>query len=313
VTVSLALTHDQPEQRLHAAAGHPERPDRVDAILEQIRADPQLTALPVLEWDVPGPQTALLVHSAEHVARIEAYVRAGGGWFDADTYCTGDSLTVALAAIGSSLRAVDAVLAGEARSAFVVSRPPGHHATRNRAMGFCLFNNIAIAAVHARRNGISRIAVIDIDVHHGNGTQDIFYDDASLLYCSLHQFPWYPGTGSADERGGSEALNTTVNVPVPAGTGGEEWLELFDRHVAPAVEGFAPELLLVSAGFDAHEADPLAQLRLTEETYAATAQRIRALASQHAGGRSVWMLEGGYDLEALSGSVVACLRVLAAA
>lgn len=268
--------------------------------------------LPVLEWEPALLNLPLLVHSRQHVERIASYVQAGGGWFDADTYCTPQSLSAALAAVGSSVRAVDSVIAGEARSAFVISRPPGHHATRDRAMGFCLFNNIAIAAAHARGKGRGRIAVVDIDVHHGNGTQEIFYDDPLLLYCSLHQFPWYPGTGDADERGGPDAVNATLNVPVRAGTDGTQWLRLFDTHVMPAVEAFAPELVLVSAGFDAHAADPLAQLRLTEETYAGVAERIKHLSSTDAGPGSVWLLEGGYDLNALATSVAACLRVLCA-
>jgi acetoin utilization deacetylase AcuC-like enzyme len=311
VSSAVVLAHDDAEQQAHRSAGHPERPERVGAILARVREDPVLSQLPVLEFEPAQRSQLLLVHSAAHVARVEQLVTAGGGWFDADTYCTADSITAALAAVGASLRATDSVLGGEAEAAFVIARPPGHHATRDRAMGFCLFNNIAVAASHAFQAGCSRIAVIDIDVHHGNGTQDIFYDDPSLLYCSLHQHPWYPGTGSADESGGMHALGSTVNVPVPAGTSGDEWLELFQRRVASAVDEFAPELVLVSAGFDAHAADPLAELRLTEETYAAVAERVKALSSRHSAG-SVWLLEGGYDLRALSESVAACLSVLAA-
>ena len=265
----------------------------------------------MLPWGPAHEDVPLLVHSADHVRRVSAYARAGGGWFDADTYCTRDSLDAALAATGASIRAVDAVMDSEARAAFVVCRPPGHHATRDRAMGFCLFNNIAICAAHARRRGAARIAIVDIDVHHGNGTQDIFYNDPSVLYCSLHQSPWYPGTGSANERGDGDALNTTLNVPVPFGTGGDAWLGLFESTVVTAVDAFAPDLILVSAGFDAHEADPLAGLRLTDETYSAVAGHIKQLAGRHAGGRNAWLLEGGYDLDALASSVTGCLRVLA--
>jgi acetoin utilization deacetylase AcuC-like enzyme len=264
----------------------------------------------VLDGHAADPESTLLVHSASHLARVRSIAESGGGWFDPDTYCTPASFAAALAAAGASLRAADAVLAGQAASAFVVARPPGHHATRDRAMGFCLFNNMAIVVAHAQRAGCARIAVVDVDVHHGNGTQDLFYDDPTVLYCSLHQYPWYPGSGAADETGGVHAPGTTVNVPVASGTGGPEWLELFDRHVLPAVDAFAPELVLVSAGFDAHEADPLAELRLTEKTYAAVAERVRSLAAGHSAG-SVWLLEGGYELEALAGSVAACLRVLA--
>jgi len=312
MTQPLALVHDEDAQWAHSAPGHPERPERVAAILAKVRGDPDLERVPVLDWQEVDPSGALLVHSEAHVARVEAVARDGGGWLDTDTYCTPGSFHVALASVSCAIRAVDAVLGAECRSVFVVARPPGHHATRDQAMGFCLFNNVAIAVAQARRAGVSRVCVIDIDVHHGNGTQDIFYDDPSVLYCSLHEYPWYPGTGAAAETGGPDALGCTVNVPVTAGTSGDEWLALFDERVAPAVEAFAPELLLVSAGFDAHAADPLAELNLTERTYAAVTDRVRDLSERHAGGRSVWLLEGGYDLDALAGSAAACMRGLAA-
>ena len=308
----MVLLHDQEQQRAHRAPGHPERPERVDAILSLVRADPDLDRIPVLEWQDVDVSETCLVHSYAHVAHVEAVARGGGGWFDADTYCTSESFDAALAAVSCSIRAVDAVLGGESQSAFVIARPPGHHATRDRAMGFCLFNNIAITAAHARRAGLERVAVIDIDVHHGNGTQDIFYDDPSVLYCSLHEYPWYPGTGPAEETGGPDAMGATVNVPVPAGTGGEQWLTMFDERIASAVDAFEPQLILVSAGFDAHAADPLAELRLSDDTYASVTGRVRRLSERHADGRSVWLLEGGYDLAALSNSVAECLRMLAA-
>ena len=179
-------------------------------------------------------------------------------------------------------------------------------------MGFCLFNNAAIAVRAAQKAGARRIAIVDIDVHHGNGTQDIFYSDPAVLYTSLHQFPWYPGTGSAEERGDPGASGTTLNVPVAPGTDGTRWLELFDEIVAPAVAAHAPELIVVSAGFDAHRDDPLAELMLDDDTYSAVATRIRTLAQTHAEGRNLWLLEGGYDLRAITASAAGCLRVLAA-
>jgi len=310
VTVPLALIRND-DQALHASAGHPERPDRVRAILDGIAADKELAALPWL--DAPEGKRTLpaLVHSDDEIRRVEGLAVKGGGWFDPDTYCTEASYVVALNAAGCAARAAEALMEGEALSAFAVIRPPGHHATQTLPMGFCLFNNAAIAVRSAQRAGAARVAIIDIDVHHGNGSQDIFYDDASVLYTSLHQFPWYPGTGHASDRGDPGAAGTTVNVPVPPGTDGTRWLELFDEVVIPEVTAFVPDLLVVSAGFDAHRDDPLAELRLEDETYAAIADRVRTLAEAQCEGRSLWLLEGGYDLRAIAASVAGCLHVLA--
>ncbi|MFN2582651.1 MAG: histone deacetylase [Candidatus Dormibacteria bacterium] len=312
MTAPLVLVRND-DQAGHDSPGHPERSERVTAILQRIGADPLLQSLPWLAADDASDELPLLVHDSEEVRRVEAVAVRGGGWFDPDTYCTADSYDVALHAAACASRAARAVTAGEARSAFAVVRPPGHHATAYRPMGFCLFNNAAIAARTAQLAGAARVAVVDFDVHHGNGTQDIFEHDRTVLYCSLHQFPFYPGTGHEDERGGDSALGYTVNVPLAPGTDGETWLERFDQRVAPAVDGFTPDLIVVSAGYDAHAADPLAELRLTEATYSAIAERIRTLAEQHCDGRTVWLLEGGYDLDALGSSVAAQLTVLARA
>jgi acetoin utilization deacetylase AcuC-like enzyme len=233
----------------------------------------------------------------------------GGGWFDGDTYCLPGSRAAAFRSVGAALTAVDSVCDGRATHAFSLSRPPGHHASAGTAMGFCIFNNVAIAARHAQRSGRERIAIVDIDVHHGNGTEAIFWDDPSVLYTSLHQWPLYPGTGAVTDRGGSGASGLTLNVPLAAGTTGEGWLRAFDAAVLPALVAFQPELVLVSAGYDAHTADPLATLDLTADTYAGVAQRLRDLCAG-AGGGSVWVLEGGYDLTALQDSVAATLRGL---
>ena len=282
------------------------------AILDYIKAQEDLSRLPWLQAAEGTPELPLLVHDADEVKAVEAMSAAGGGWFDADTYCRPESYEIALQATSCSVRATDAVIDGESAAAFALVRPPGHHASEWVPMGFCLFNNLAIAVRSAQLRGIARVAVVDIDVHHGNGTQDIFAGDPTVLYTSLHQSPFYPGTGAAEETGHSGAEGTTLNIPVRAGTDGETWLGLFDERVVPVVDAFAPNLILVSAGFDAHAGDPLAELGLTDATYASVAARVRALAERHSEGRSVWLLEGGYNLGALASSVAACLHVLAA-
>jgi acetoin utilization deacetylase AcuC-like enzyme len=245
------------------------------------------------------------------IEAVRKLCESGGGWFDPDTYAVPASHAAALRAAGGLLAATDAVLDGDIASAFCLARPPGHHATPNLAMGFCLFNNVAIAAAHAlERRGLERVAIADFDVHHGNGTQDAFYDDPRVLYFSSHQYPHYPGSGLYRETGGPNAPGTNVNVPLPAGCGHDEYLRCYREVCAPAIRRFRPQLVLVSAGFDAHFADPLAQELLDTRGYYEIAALLRAEADSACDGRIVFALEGGYDLTAIAWSVRACIDAL---
>jgi acetoin utilization deacetylase AcuC-like enzyme len=311
----LLLSH--PACLRHRAPGHPERPERLEAIEVALAADERLRVLPRREPLAATPDRLEAVHESWYVESIYrsgavSDERSRGGWLDADTWLGPGSLAAALASAGGGLAAVDAVLGGEFASAFSLTRPPGHHATANRAMGFCLFNNIAVAAQAALDRGLERVAIVDFDVHHGNGTQDIFYDRADVLYLSCHQSPLYPGTGAAAERGRGPGEGYTLNVPMPPGGGESEYLDVFDRVFRPALHEYQPQLLLLSAGFDAHALDPLAQMELTSEAFGALAGRIREWARELCDERTVWLLEGGYDLDGLSEGVTAVVTGLCA-
>lgn len=292
----------------HAWPGHPERPERVEAIRAHLVSVPALAALPRLAIEPAGDDALLRVHSRDHLDRVAQLCAAGGGHFDADTYGTASSDACARISAGGAVAAVDAVQSGECDAAFAVVRPPGHHATAGRAMGFCLYNNVAVAIEQARAvRGVARVAIVDIDVHHGNGSEAAYWNDPGVLYTSLHQYPFYPGTGALSDRGGPEAAGLTVNVPLAAGTTAQTWLAEFDTAVLPALHSFEPELVVVSCGFDAHRDDPLAELLLDTTTYARVAERLTSLPTP---APSAWVLEGGYDLEALAASTVAVLDVL---
>jgi acetoin utilization deacetylase AcuC-like enzyme len=304
------LTH--PACLLHEPPpGHPERPARLSEVLKMLDG-PDFRALQRVEAPVADEQMLGLVHDPNFVADLlEAMPDSGYAQVDSDTIASPGTKEAVLRAAGAVVRAVDMVIAGQTTNAFCAVRPPGHHATPRRAMGFCFFNSVAIGALHARAaHGLKRVAVVDFDVHHGNGTQDAFTRDPALLYASTHQSPLYPGTGSADETG---IAHNIVNAPLPPGAGGPEFRRAFERVILPALATFAPELLIVSAGFDAHRDDPLAQLRLDETDFAWATEALCRLAQQACGKRVVSSLEGGYDLSATARSAGAHVRALMAA
>ncbi len=290
---------------------HPETPERLKAVLAALAA-PEFAMLQRREAPEAALDDLTRVHPPRFVERLLAAVpQAGHVGIDADTVMSPASGQAALRAAGAVAAAVDAVVAGEAANAFCAVRPPGHHAEPNRAMGFCLFNNVAVGALRAKQVlGLGRVAVVDFDVHHGNGTQACFWDDPSLFYGSTHQSPLYPGTGASGETG---AANNIVNVPLPPMSGSLQFRQGMERIMLPALDEFRPELVLISAGFDAHRDDPLAQLMLEEADYAWATQQLLDVARRHAGGRVVSTLEGGYDLAALGASAAAHVRALMAA
>jgi acetoin utilization deacetylase AcuC-like enzyme len=295
----------------HDTGYHPENAGRLEAIISHLEETGLTGQLTPIEPRQATVEELALVHEKNYIAQIQAMAKAGGGWLDADTVMSADSWDAALFAAGGTIRAAELVLGGELNSAFALVRPPGHHATHRKAMGFCLFNNIAIAAKYALENlGIERAAIIDFDVHHGNGTQEAFYDDPRVLYVSTHQYPHYPGSGRIEETGGENAGGSMVNIPLPGGSGDAEYLRAFEEIIAPVIERFRPGLMLVSAGYDGHWADHLAMMQLTTTGFARMAGIIRALADKLCRGYVVFGLEGGYDLRALAASVKATFDVL---
>jgi acetoin utilization deacetylase AcuC-like enzyme len=305
-----ALYLHHPSSLEHDTGAHPESPDRIRAIERELAARDWLG---YEREEAPAVERPVLekVHPPEYVDAIAQLSAQGGGPLDPDTVASRGSFEAALHAAGGAVRAVDALLDGLEGPAFCGLRPPGHHAEPARAMGFCLFNNVAVAARHALDgHGAGRVLVLDWDVHHGNGTNDIFYDSDEVLYASIHQSPLYPGTGSQAEVGAGRGEGYTVNLPVPGGSGHGEWLSLVQHVVVPIARAYEPRLVLISAGFDAHRDDPLATCMLTEESYAAMAATMRVLAEELGVPLGV-MLEGGYRLDALARSVVATMTAAA--
>ena len=289
---------------------HPEKPERIRALLdlaEKLDRD---------KFQVLPPKAATRsdiesCHGRDYVTLVESTSKTHRYALDGDTITSRDSFGVGLLAVGGFLRLIDSIAAGESKNGFALVRPPGHHALRDRAMGFCLFNTIAIGAQHLKNaHGVKRVMIMDWDVHHGNGTQDSFYEDPSVLFISTHQFPYYPGTGAVGEVGLNAGEGYTVNIPLPAGCGDAEYLRVFHDVVVPAAKKFAPEWILVSAGFDPHRRDPLGGMEVTESGFTGMARLLLQLAAEHAGGKIAFLLEGGYDLAALRNSVAAVLKAM---
>jgi acetoin utilization deacetylase AcuC-like enzyme len=296
---------------LHDDFDHPENAQRLRAIMAVLRESGLDRKLTRVEGRYATDDEIGAVHHPRMLEHTQRMAMFGGGMLNPDTYLVPESWDAATFAAGTVARAVEAVIAGEANNAFALVRPPGHHATPSTAMGFCLINNVAVAAHVARKQlGVERVAIIDWDTHHGNGTQDIFYDDPNVLFISSHTYPFYPGTGHWQEMGSGQGKGTTLNIPLPPGTGDESFARLYDEVVARAVRRFDPQLIIVSAGYDCHWADPLAPMRMSIAGYARLAQFVYNLADEVCNGRLVLALEGGYNLQALAANVVASLRVL---
>ncbi len=309
-----ALVADPICKRHETGRSHPESARRFDAVVGGLETGGLAAKMTRLSPRPIGREDLLLAHTAEYLALAEGEITSGETQLSTgDTVIGPHSWEAALTAAGSALAAVDAVVAGKVANAFCVVRPPGHHASADRGMGFCVLNHVALAARHAqRRHGLKRVLIVDWDVHHGNGTQDIFYADGSVLFFSTHQSPWYPGTGRADETGTGAGRGTTINCPLPAGSGHDEIFAAFEQKLLPAADVFRPELVLISAGFDSRIGDPLGQFQLSDADFAELTQLLRGLADRHAGGRVVSLLEGGYNLPGLASAAAAHVGALLA-
>jgi acetoin utilization deacetylase AcuC-like enzyme len=308
-----ALVHHPLSLKHDTGLGHPETARRYAAVMDSLREDGALwQSLLELESPAAPKGNILACHTPQQFKKIEKAVEEGQMHLDADTVVSMHSLDAALRGAGGACRAVDAVMTGEADNAFAVCRPPGHHATAESAMGFCLFNNIAVAARYAQQKykEIERVAIVDWDVHHGNGTQAIFYDDPTVFFFSIHQYPWYPGTGSRGEIGIGRGKGFTLNVPVKARTSAEEHRRMFDRAIEEIAGRFKPDLIMISAGFDAHVSDPLGQLNLENADFAVMTRTVKQWANEACGGRVVSCLEGGYNLETLGKTVKTHVKTL---
>jgi acetoin utilization deacetylase AcuC-like enzyme len=304
--MSTAIVHHPIYLQHDTGAGHPETSSRYSVVMQGLQNDADLWGRVVkLEAESASRRAIESCHTPRHFDFVEQAVRDGAGYLDADTVVSAHSFEAALYAAGGACRAIDAVMSGEAKNAFVPARPPGHHATQTNPMGFCLFNNVAVAAryAQAKYGEIERVAIVDWDVHHGNGTQDIFYGDPSVFFFSMHQYPWYPGTGASGEIGIDKGREFTKNVPVRANTRAIEQRNMFDSALEDINKNFRPDLIIISAGFDAHLTDPLGQLLLQDEDYIEMTRAVKQWADDACQGRIVSCMEGGYNLQTLGETV----------